>query len=184
MQRYTPLSDREVADATSRHYNNKNNLAKLHWWHAPIPKLTLQQQQELLHLQQQKQNEPPPIAITQGASSTTTLENDHNHHSNANLSINYNCSNQAHPVIVTPSKQSGAHHSLRQQTSIRSSRNKLYQQSSTSDEAFHLDQQVSKVPAFNNQFSIEEDQDHHTCQDSKLLMNESLREKRLIKERI
>uniref|UniRef100_A0A1B0BSI4 Uncharacterized protein n=1 Tax=Glossina palpalis gambiensis TaxID=67801 RepID=A0A1B0BSI4_9MUSC len=165
MQRYTPLSEREVADATTRHYNNKNNLAKLHWWHASVPKLTLQQQQELLQLQQQQQNVAPLVTITQGAS-TSNLENDRKHHSNTNLSINFS-SNQSH-VIMTPSKHSGHHHGY-QQTSVR---NKLYQHTATSDEAFHFDQKTNKMSVLDNQFNIEEDQEN-VCQDSVLLTNAS-----------
>ena len=153
-------------NASAKHYNNKTNMAKLQWWHAPTPRISLDMNSTILN--------PNERTTMNGVSATpnteTGLENE-NVLSGKNLAKHlqqHQNQNQYHHQQHHHSPYRGKSHSETNASplskSASSSRHKIHNLSVSS-----IDRLSNKIP-HTNQFSIEEEQDQNK-QDSQLLLN-------------
>lgn len=145
-------------NASAKHYNNKTNMAKLQWWHAPTPRISLDMNSTILN--------PNERTTMNGVSATqieSGIEND-NVLSGKNLAKHLQQHHHQHYHSPYHGKSHSETNASPLSKSASSSRHKMHNLSASS-----IDRLSNKIP-LTNQFSIEEEQDQNK-QDSQLLLN-------------
>lgn len=166
----TTMASPATVAAATKHYTNKTNMAKLHWWNAPTPRITLDSSlnptecEEALNAPTQEGREDNLLPKASPNQQINQMHNEqqfqHHHHHDQDQHQQHH-----HHHHHGYGDSEGANSPLSKSAS--SSRHKLHHLTATSND------RISNKISLTNQFSFEEDQDQ-TRQDSQLLLNGKL----------